>query len=138
MDCIFCQMIDQKIPCQKVYEDDDFYAILDINPINLGHTLLITKKHFENILDMDDDVSSKTYPVIKKLSAALKSAFKCDGLNIIQNIDAAGGQEVFHSHIHIIPRFKNDGIKLSHKHKKYDSQSDMCNCAQRISNVLNR
>lgn len=138
MDCIFCQIRDQKAPCQKVYEDDNFFAILDIRPISLGHVLLITKKHFKNMLEIDDDIAAQMYPVIKKIGAALKTAIKCQGFNIIHNVGEGGGQEIFHSHIHIIPRFKNDGIDFTHKHKEYDNPNDLCNCAKRISEVLNR
>ncbi|MEC9491268.1 HIT family protein [Flexistipes sp.] len=138
MDCLFCKMKEGEIPCQRVYEDDDFFAILDINPINYGHTLLIPKKHFNNILDAPEDVGEKTYPVAQKIAKGIKQALKCDGINIIQNVEEAGGQEVFHSHLHIVPRFKDDNIRFSMKKKKYASDDDMCKFAKKIADVLNR
>ncbi|MBZ4643024.1 MAG: histidine triad family protein [Deferribacteres bacterium] len=138
MDCIFCNLIKGKLPCSKVYEDDYFVAILDIRPVNLGHTLLIPKKHFVNVLDAPDDIADKVYPTLKKITNAMKLAYKCDGFNIIQNIEEAGGQEVFHSHIHIIPRFKEDGISFGVKHRAYASQEDMCLWAKKVADILNR
>jgi len=98
-------------PCYKVYEDKDFLAFLDINPINLGHTLVIPKKHSVNILEMDNNLSKKIILVIKKLSKKIKKTLKSDGINIIINNESAAGQIIFHTHIHIIPRSKNDGLK---------------------------
>jgi histidine triad (HIT) family protein len=138
MDCLFCKIIEGEIPCHRIYEDDNFVAILDINPINFGHTLLIPKKHFRNILDAPEDISSKTYPVAKKIAAGIKEALKCEGLNLIQNIEAEGGQEIFHSHLHIIPRHKNDQVMTRIDKKKYASDDDMCKFAKRIADTLNR
>ncbi|UOD35564.1 HIT family protein [Deferribacteraceae bacterium V6Fe1] len=138
MDCIFCNLIKGNLPCSRFYEDENFVAILDIRPVNLGHALLIPKKHFVNVLDAPDDVSEKVYPVIKKITNAMKQAYKCDGFNIIQNVEEAGGQEVFHSHIHIIPRYKEDGIRFGIPHKSYGSQEDMCLWAKKVADILNR
>ncbi|KAA0259041.1 HIT family protein [Deferribacter autotrophicus] len=136
MDCIFCKIVNGDIPSARVYEDDDFIAILDIRPVNLGHTLLIPKKHFRNVLDTDVEIGSKIYPVLTKLCNAIKDALNCDGLNVIQNIEAAGGQEVFHSHIHIIPRYKDDGLRFTKKHKEYKSTDEMQEFAKKIAEKL--
>ncbi|BAI81358.1 histidine triad family protein [Deferribacter desulfuricans SSM1] len=136
MDCIFCKIISGEIPSAKVYEDDDFIAILDIRPVHLGHTLLIPKKHFRNIYDTDKEIGEKIYPVLVKLANAIKSALNCDGLNIVQNNEPAGGQEVFHSHIHLIPRYENDGIRFAIKHKQYESNEQMAEFAKKIANKL--
>lgn len=138
MECIFCNIVNGKISCSKIYEDENFIAILDIRPINLGHALLIPKRHFVNVLDAPDDVSEKIYPVIKKITNAMKQGYKCDGFNIIQNVEKAGGQEVFHFHIHIIPRYKGDGIKFGVEHKSYASQDDMYQWAKKVADILNR
>lgn len=138
MDCIFCNLIRGKLPCSKIYEDDDFVAILDIRPINLGHTLLIPKKHFVNVLDAPDDIAEKIYPALKKVTTAMQKAYNCDGFNIIQNVNEAAGQEVFHAHIHVVPRFREDDVRFSIKHKAYASNEDMCKWAKKVADILNR
>ncbi|MBD3355373.1 HIT domain-containing protein [Candidatus Woesearchaeota archaeon] len=110
-DCIFCKMIEGKIPCNKIYEDKKTLAFLDINPINKGHTLVIPKEHSKNILDVNqkdlDDVSE----TVRKLAPKIKKAVKADGINIMSSNGEAAGQAVPHLHIHIIPRFKDDGLE---------------------------
>jgi len=138
MECLFCKIIEGAAPCHRIYEDEHFVAILDIYPVNFGHTLLIPKQHFRNILDAPEDIGEKTYPVAQKIAKGIKEALKCDGLNIIQNVEEAGGQEIFHSHLHIIPRYKDDNIRFSIQKKKYASDDDMCKFAKRIADILNR
>jgi len=108
-DCLFCKISAGSTPAEKVYEDEDFIAFLDIKPVNLGHTLLVPKEHSRNILDMSDTSLQKTGPLLKKLSAVVKEATQADGITIGWNNEAAGGQLIFHTHIHIMPRFTNDG-----------------------------
>ncbi len=120
MDCIFCKIISGEIPSAKVYEDDDFIAILDINPVNKGHLLVIPKKHCVNLFDMDDMLLSKTLKVLQKVGNALKKAVNVDGINLIQNNGKDAGQLIFHSHFHLIPRNPGDGISIGMVHKKYD------------------
>jgi histidine triad (HIT) family protein len=109
-DCLFCKIIKGEIPCQKVYEDDMFFAFLDIHPINLGHTLLMPKNHHRNLFDLPTNILEKTGPLIKKIALAVREASCADGINIGWNNETAAGQVIFHSHIHIIPRFNNDGF----------------------------
>lgn len=111
MDCIFCKIIKGEIPCKKVYEDDKTFAFLDISPIHKGHTLVIPKEHHENILDMPEETLAELAKTVKKVSKAVKQATDADGFNVTQNNGAAAGQAVFHFHMHIIPRFENDGLK---------------------------
>jgi histidine triad (HIT) family protein len=134
MDCIFCKIIEGVIPSTKVYEDDEFIAILDIRPVNFGHTLLIPRAHFRNLLDTPDELAEKIYPVVKKVSTAIKKGLEADGLNIIQNIEQYGGQEVFHSHIHIIPRFKDDGLKFNPRGLTYSNDEERNKIANKIIN----
>lgn len=120
-DCIFCKIIKGEIPADKIYEDDDFLAFLDITPVNLGHTLLIPKSHHKDLFEIPDDTLCKIGPVIKKLAEAVKEGAKADGINIGMNNGAPAGQVVFHAHIHIMPRFTNDGYKLWHG-KEYNKE----------------
>lgn len=108
--CIFCKIASGAIPSATVYEDDDFRAILDIAPAHKGHTILLPKYHAANLFEIPDDIAAKALPVVKKVAKAIKEETGCDGVNILQNNGAAAGQSVFHLHIHMIPRFENDGI----------------------------
>tara|TARA_Y100000034_G_scaffold106593_1_gene135428 strand:+ start:1771 stop:2175 length:405 start_codon:yes stop_codon:yes gene_type:complete len=117
--CIFCKIIKGEIPSAKVYEDDDFLAFLDISPANQGHTLVIPKKHIETYVEGDDETLSRLSLVAKKIAKNINQKLECHGYNILINNHEAAGQEVFHLHMHIIPRFNRDNFKLSWPHKKY-------------------
>ncbi len=112
MDCIFCKIIDGEIPSYKVYEDEHVYAFLDITQGTKGHTLLVPKHHVKNIYELDDTTSHQVFSTLPKVANALKKAFKPIGLNIVQNNDKPL-QSVFHLHLHLIPRYENDGMTLS-------------------------
>lgn len=106
-DCIFCKIIKKEIPSYTIYEDELIKVFLDVNPVSNGHMLVIPKKHYENILDIDTNIISHTTDVIKnKLYDLIKENLNCDGLTIAQNNEY--GQEVKHYHIHLIPRYKDD------------------------------
>lgn len=119
-DCVFCKIIKGEIPATTIYEDDDFKAFLDISPASKGHTVIIPKKHIADIFEMDDSTSQKIFKVVTKISKAMKEELNFDGLNILQNNGQAAGQTVFHFHIHLIPRYENDDIRLGWKPEKVD------------------
>lgn len=108
--CIFCKIASGIIPSATVYEDDDFRAILDIAPAHKGHTIILPKKHADNLFELDEATAAKLMPVAKKVAVSLKKVTSCDGVNILQNNGTAAGQSVFHLHVHVIPRFEGDGI----------------------------
>lgn len=110
-DCLFCKIIAGEIPSHKVYEDDDFFAFLDIHPVNPGHTLVVPKAHHLNIFDLPTDILEKVGPVVQKIARAVQSTARADGINIIMNNEPSAGQVIFHAHIHIIPRHKGDGFQ---------------------------
>lgn len=112
MDCIFCKIIEGEIPSYKVYEDEYVLAFLDITQGTLGHTLVIPKKHYRNVYDVDEDTIATVFKVVPMLANALKRAFDPIGLNIVNNNDEPL-QSVFHFHVHLIPRYDHDGMKLS-------------------------
>ena len=112
VDCIFCKIVKGEIPSHKVYEDDATLAFLDINPISDGHTLVIPKQHFENLLDTSEEDVKAVAVSVKKIVKAAKEALNCDGINILQANFAASGQSVFHYHVHIVPRKEGDGLHL--------------------------
>ena len=112
MDCIFCKVLDGEIPSYKVYEDDNVLAFLDITQGTKGHTLIIPKKHVKNIYELDEETAREVFAVVPKLARAIKKAFNPIGLNIVNNNDKPL-QSVFHFHIHLIPRYEDDGMVLS-------------------------
>ena len=113
--CIFCKIIAGEIPSTTVYEDEDFRAILDVNPAVRGHVIILPKKHAADIFELEDEVAASIFPVAKKIAAALKKTFQCDGVNILQNNGEAAGQTVFHLHVHVIPRYYGDGVNIMWK-----------------------
>ena len=110
-DCLFCKIIDQKIPADIVYEDSNMLAFLDIYPNNPGHTLVVPKEHYEDLLSTPDAVLAKLISSVKMLGSKIMEAVKADGFNLGVNTKPASGQVIFHTHFHIIPRFKDDGLK---------------------------
>lgn len=111
-DCIFCKIIEGKIPSHKVYEDENSLAFLDANPTSKGHTLVVPKKHVENIHEGKN--MDYMWNSITKVSNAVKDAFDPEGLNISQNNGELAGQEVMHMHFHITPRYTGDEIEVSY------------------------
>ena len=110
--CIFCKIINGDIPSKKVYENDDVLAILDISQATKGHTLVIPKKHYDNILDIKDDDYLAVMKVVKELSNKIVTNLGAKGVNILNNCNEVAGQSVMHFHVHIIPRYKSDDLKL--------------------------
>jgi len=112
MECIFCKILNGEVPSYKLYEDENVLVFLDITQGTKGHTLIIPKKHVKNVYELDEKTAANIFSVVPKISNALKIAFNPIGLNILNNNDQPL-QSVFHFHIHLIPRYKNDGMKLS-------------------------
>ena len=109
MDCLFCKIVNGEIPSYKIYEDELVYAFLDINPDSNGHTLIIPKKHFLDLDEIDINTLTHILEVAKKLKLRLESKLNCDGLTLIQNNGDI--QEVKHFHLHLKPYYKNSKIK---------------------------
>jgi len=130
-DCIFCKVVEKKVPCKLIYEDADTMAFLDINPGAPGHTLVIPKKHFSTIFEMDDEETSKLFNTVLKISKAINTIIRPDGLNIFQNNKPAAGQIINHAHVHIFPRFRGDGIDFKWRRVVLDSE-DLDRIAERL------
>lgn len=110
--CIFCKIANGEIPAATLYEDEEFRVILDLGPATKGHALILPKAHAANIYELPDDTAGKAMILAKKMAAKLTEALKCDGFNIVQNNGEAAGQTVFHFHMHLIPRYKDDKVGL--------------------------
>ena len=124
MNCIFCKIINKEIPSKIVYEDDLVIAILDLSQATYGHTLVMPKKHYANIYEIDDDTLAHLIKVVKELAIKLKNKLHADGINILNNNDEAAGQTVMHYHIHILPRYKNDDLNINFTDHSKDTNLD--------------
>lgn len=106
-DCIFCKIVNNEIKSHTIYEDELVKVFLDTNPETNGHMLIIPKKHYQNILDLDEKIIPHAVKIIKeKLYPLMKEKLHCDGMTIAQNNEY--GQEIKHFHIHVVPRYEND------------------------------
>lgn len=123
MDCIFCKIVGGEIPSYKVYEDDNVLAFLDITPVNPGHTLVIPKKHYDNLVDMPDEEAKELLVAAKKIAVAVMAGTGAKGFNLNLNNGAVSGQLVGHVHFHIVPRFEGDGRELWHGQAYMDGQA---------------
>ena len=113
--CIFCKIANGEIPSTTVYEDDDFRVILDLSPASKGHALILPKEPYANLYELPDEAASKVLIVAKNVVAKMTKALGCDGYNLVQNNGEAAGQTVFHFHMHLIPRYKEDQVGLGWK-----------------------
>ena len=116
--CIFCKIAAGDIPSATIYEDNDFRVILDIEPASKGHALILPKEHYANLYELSDDLAAKALIVAKKVITKMTSILGCDGYNVVQNNGEAAGQTVFHFHIHLIPRYKEDDVNIGWKQGK--------------------
>ncbi len=110
-DCLFCQIAAGEMPAKIVYQDETMTAFLDLNPNNPGHTLVIPNRHYKNLFDLPDQLLAIFFPKVKKVAAGVKTSQGAGGLNMIMNNEPDSGQTIFHTHIHLIPRFAGDGLK---------------------------
>lgn len=118
-DCIFCKITDGKIPAAKIYEDDKVVSFLDIMPANKGHCLVVPKKHSQTLIEMSEDDLIATVKAAKKVARALSLSFGNGSFNIVMNNGKESGQLVNHAHLHIIPRFQKDRLRIKWSHLKY-------------------
>ena len=119
-ECIFCKIIDGKVPAAKIYEDSRVISFLDIMPANKGHCLVVPKIHAQNLMEMNDEDLSATIKAAKKVASALSLSFGNGSFNIVMNNGKEAGQVVNHAHIHIIPRFQKDRLRIKWSHLKYE------------------
>lgn len=110
-DCIFCKIINSEIPSYKVYEDETTMAFLDISPVNHGHTLVATKKHYANLEEIPANELQQLILVVKKVGQAIKTGLEVEGYNVCVNNDPVAGQIIPHLHFHVVPRQEGDGVQ---------------------------
>ena len=105
--CAFCKIARKEAPASRVYEDEQVIAFLSIQPINIGHTLVVPKKHYKNIYEIPEEEVAYLYKIVKKIAHAVTKAVDAEGIRIVQNNGEAAGQVIFHMHVHIIPMNKD-------------------------------
>ena len=133
-DCIFCKIIAGDIPSLKVYEDESVLAFLDIRPVHPGHTLVIPKEHSKNIFDVSEGAWAAVQKAVRMLAVAIEKGVGADGVNINMNNRPDAGQLVDHTHVHIIPRIKGDGLKLWPQRPYQEGEADRV--AEKIRKAL--
>ncbi|NLB12376.1 HIT family protein [Candidatus Dojkabacteria bacterium] len=122
-DCIFCKIVNGEIPSFKVYEDDTVFAFLDINPLSKGHVLVLSKEHYENILEVPEDTYAHMAKMTKKISDKVQEVYKPEGILVNQNNGKRAGQQIMHIHIHVKPIYKDTMVFSEANHrKKFDDQ----------------
>lgn len=132
--CIFCKIVKGELPSFKLYEDDSVVSFLTIAPINEGHALVVPKSHYQDFFDTPESELQKIISVGQKVSSAIKKAVNCTGINIVQNNGKSAGQEIMHYHLHIIPRFEEDGFEQWHGKQKAPEEIKIV--AEKIKSTL--
>ena len=137
--CIFCDIIERKSPASIVYEDDIVMAFLDTNPVTKGHLLVIPKRHFRIFTDLDETTAAHLFKITLKLSKAIReSDLNCKGLNLFLAEERIAMQEGFHAHLHLIPRYQNDGFGIKINLTKQPSREELNNIAEIIKKIKNK
>ena len=112
---IFCKIAAGEIPSKTIYEDEKYRVILDLGPATRGHALILPKNHYANLFELPEEDAKEVICLAKKMATIMKDKLGCDGFNLVQNNGEAAGQTVFHFHMHLIPRYENDGQEIGWK-----------------------
>lgn len=121
-DCIFCKLANGVFPTNSIYEDDEFNVILDLAPATKGHALILPKQHADNLYELPEETAGKAFILAKKLVKTITEKLNCDGFNIMQNNGKVAGQTVYHFHMHLIPRYEDDGQAIAMKPQEVSAE----------------
>ena len=113
--CIFCKIANGEIPSKTLYEDDKFRVILDLGPASKGHARILPKEHYADLYELPEETAGEVMKLAKKMAAQMTQRLGCEGFNLVQNNGELAGQTVFHFHMHLIPRYRDDGQKIGWK-----------------------
>ncbi len=112
--CVFCDIVTTQAPASIVYQDERVMALMDINPVTVGHTLVIPRQHYAFLADMDEPTGMHLFKIAQRLAAAIRmSGVTCEGINLFLADGEAAFQDVFHVHLHVIPRYKGDSFQVA-------------------------
>ena len=131
-DCIFCKIVAGEIPSHKIHEDDKTLSFMDINPWTRGHALVIPKAHSRNIYDASPDDLVAIHVAAQRVARRMRDRLNCEGLNVLQSSEPVAMQTVFHTHIHVIPRYSDDGLRLP-AHPKPADHEELAALAEELS-----
>jgi histidine triad (HIT) family protein len=112
-DCIFCKIANGEIPSATIFENEEFRVVLDVGPATKGHALILTKNHYDNIFEIDEQTAGRLFSLASIVAKAMKKTLNCDGMNVLQNNGTIAGQTVFHFHLHLIPRYEGDQVQIT-------------------------
>ena len=134
-DCIFCKIANGEIPSATVYETPECRVILDLAPANQGHALILTKEHYDNIYQLDEETAGKVFSLATHVAKAVQEETGCEGLNIVQNNGEVAGQTVHHFHMHVIPRYEGGPGMVNWKPGN-PTQEELASLAEEIKAAL--
>ena len=138
-DCIFCKIIEGNLPSSNVYDDDICVAFMDIQPVNPGHTLVVPKVHSKDLSDLPADTGAHLFQIAQRIALHIpETNVKSEGINLLLAHREAAGQEVFHVHLHVIPRYKDDGFgfKFGPKYTNLAERSELDSIAKQIAEAI--
>lgn len=131
--CTLCDLVARTIPISVAYEDSTIFAFMDIKPVNYGHVIIIPKKHIVYLAELDEDTGAQLFRVTMKIAQAVRhSGVKCEAVNLFLADGEAAGQEEFHVHMHVIPRYKSDNFTLQINYPTRPTREDLDKIAERI------
>jgi histidine triad (HIT) family protein len=130
-DCLFCKIVAGEVDAQMVQEDEHTLAFMDINPWTRGHALVIPRRHSRNLYEIDDEDLHHTASAAKRLALRMREALECDGINLLNSVEPAAWQTIFHFHIHVIPRYEDDPLQLPTRPQQAD-QEDLAKVAAEL------
>jgi len=139
MDCVICKVLSGELEVSVVHRDDLCAALMDIQPVNPGHVLVVPLRHAPSLADLNPQEGSRMFLVAQRVAAALRrSGLKCDGVNFFLADGAAAGQEVFHAHLHVLPRFPNDGfgLRLPPTYSQRPERKELDQIAAKLRSVI--
>ena len=134
--CPFCSIASGKAAASIVYQNENVLAFMDLNPAEIGHTLIVPRKHYENIYEIPEKLLAEIAAAVKQISVATKKAFDADGIKVIQLNGKAAGQVVMHIHVHVIPAFYKTGAVTGHRGRTMAKRRDLDETAQKIRENL--
>ena len=136
-ECVFCSIISGEVPASIVHNDEHVLAFMDAHPVNAGHVLVIPKSHAAHLSELEPDIGGEVFKMAMKVSAAVRrSSIPCSAVNLILADGSDAGQEIFHVHLHVIPRFKGDNFSMSSRTRARPSRDELGRLAAMISKSL--
>jgi histidine triad (HIT) family protein len=130
-DCLFCKIVAGEIPSLRIDEDDKTIAFLDINPWTRGHALVVPKEHSRNLFDVEPEDLAAAHSTAQRVARRMRDRLACEGVNTLQSSEPVAMQTIFHTHVHVIPRYSDDGLRLP-AHPQPADQEELAQLAEEL------